>query len=268
MSGRQSEPAWTAARASGTTFVRARRMCAERAPAVIGGDISLSDQKARARLPPVPTRRDFIVKSAWAAAALYGSAAAKLASASVGKPPLSPPPCAAEPPYAMVYDSRFVASTDFAASAVRLGARMRDLDEGDVTRLWYYELHPLWQRQQVAIAGLTTHEAMIVLEGFGRVAGLRLVFSAEHAVARGEAKHALLGTATLVTRAESALRTQPWTTAIAKVLTSGQSTHREAAQHRATHILPAGPADLPVRLHSWLLAPVRQSSQTLDEATA
>ena len=87
--------------------------------------------------------------------------------------------------YMVVYDHRMPDSAAFAERSRSLGLRTEDLDRGDVTALWYNDLYHRWKKSPVAIAGLTTYEALFVLEGFGNDAGLRRTFSAEHRIGGG-----------------------------------------------------------------------------------
>src|SRR5258708_7867012 len=67
--------------------------------------------------------------------------------------------------YMVVYDHRMPDSAAFAQRSRSLGLRTEDLDRGDVTALWYSDLYHRWKKGPVAIAGLTTYEALFVLEG-------------------------------------------------------------------------------------------------------
>jgi hypothetical protein len=61
----------------------------------------------------------------------------------------------------------------------------RSLDDGDITRFWYDELETLWQREPVAIAGLTQFGPMFVVERFALERGLRVALRVEHRCGAG-----------------------------------------------------------------------------------
>jgi hypothetical protein len=65
--------------------------------------------------------------------------------------------------YAILYDLRFPESRAFGAEVARQGGPVRAID-GDITRLWFDELAPRWQRGQGLIAGMTTGRTLLCLE--------------------------------------------------------------------------------------------------------
>jgi hypothetical protein len=92
----------------------------------------------------------------------------------------------------VVYDSRFDEPVRFAETARSLGLQTHAI-EGDMTALWYGELHGLWQTGAVAIAGMTRHGPMFCLEMLARDHGMRLVYQAEHQIGDGEVRHTVSG---------------------------------------------------------------------------
>jgi hypothetical protein len=85
-----------------------------------------------------------------------------------------------------IFDRRFAAGRRFAQASETRGIPTRPI-AGDVTTLWYSELYPLWKRQPVAIAGLTTYGPLFCLERLAWDHGMRLLHRQEHA-ARDDAR--------------------------------------------------------------------------------
>ena len=78
-----------------------------------------------------------------------------------------------------VFDRRFAAGRRFARSSETRGIATRAI-AGDVTTLWYSELHPLWKQHPVAIAGLTTYGPLFCLERLAWDHGMRVLHRQEH----------------------------------------------------------------------------------------
>jgi hypothetical protein len=78
-----------------------------------------------------------------------------------------------------IFDRRFAAGRRFASSSDARGIATRAI-AGDVTSLWYSELHPLWRRHPVAIAGLTTYGPLFCLERLAWDHGMRVLHRQEH----------------------------------------------------------------------------------------
>ena len=72
-----------------------------------------------------------------------------------------------------VYDSRFAAGRAFAAEAKARGWTTTEI-QGDVTDLWYHDLHARWRQGPTAIAGVTAANSLFVLERLAWDAGLRV----------------------------------------------------------------------------------------------
>ena len=82
-------------------------------------------------------------------------------------------------PRLMVAETRWAAAAAFATEAGMRGIPVRAID-GDVTSLWYNELHALWRARPVPIAGLTARPALFCLEQLAWDHGMRVVYHAEH----------------------------------------------------------------------------------------
>ena len=94
--------------------------------------------------------------------------------------------------YKVIYDARFVASRAFAEHAVRCGLPIHEI-AGDVTAVWFNDLHPRWQQGAAPIAGLTAPGALFCLERLAWDHRMRCVFHAEHScLANGAAEHRCL----------------------------------------------------------------------------
>ncbi|HEY0342486.1 MAG TPA: hypothetical protein VGC34_16920 [Steroidobacteraceae bacterium] len=82
-------------------------------------------------------------------------------------------------PHLAIFDHRFAAGRRFASSSEASGVTTRPVTS-DVTDLWYSELHPLWTRQPVALAGLTTYGPLFCLERLAWNHGMRVLHREEH----------------------------------------------------------------------------------------
>ena len=80
--------------------------------------------------------------------------------------------------YKVLFDQRFAAARAFGREAQWRGESVHGFD-GDITDIWYHDLHPRWQRGPAAIAGLTAHGALFCLERLAWDAGMRVVQRAE-----------------------------------------------------------------------------------------
>lgn len=83
------------------------------------------------------------------------------------------------PLYAVICDTRFRESRSFGRRSEALGLSVHAID-GDMTKVWYDNIHPRWQESPVAIAGLTGHGAMFCFEQLAHDHRMRVVFRAEH----------------------------------------------------------------------------------------
>jgi hypothetical protein len=83
------------------------------------------------------------------------------------------------PLYAALFDRRFSDSRRFSVAARRLGIAIRPIS-GDVTDVWYSELHPRWKESAVPIAGITTYGPLFCLERLAWDHGMRVVYRGSH----------------------------------------------------------------------------------------
>jgi hypothetical protein len=77
-----------------------------------------------------------------------------------------------------LFDRRFAAGRHFAQTSETRGIATRAI-AGDVTSVWYSELHPLWKQRPVAIAGLTTYGPLFCLERLAWDHGMRVLHRQE-----------------------------------------------------------------------------------------
>ena len=75
--------------------------------------------------------------------------------------------------YKAIFDERFAAARAFAQDMQRLGIATHAIN-GDVTALWYHDLHFAWSKAPIQISGVTTAAALFCLETLARDAGHRV----------------------------------------------------------------------------------------------
>ena len=81
--------------------------------------------------------------------------------------------------YKVLFDQRFAASRDFGREAQWQGQSVQAFN-GDITNVWYHDLHPRWKNGPAAIAGLTAHGALFCLERLAWDVGMRVTHRVEH----------------------------------------------------------------------------------------
>lgn len=79
--------------------------------------------------------------------------------------------------YKVLFDQRFAASREFGDEARRRGQAVLGFN-GDITNVWYHDLHPRWRQGPAAIAGLTAHGALFCLERLAWDVGMRVTHRA------------------------------------------------------------------------------------------
>ena len=80
--------------------------------------------------------------------------------------------------YCVLFDQRFAASREFGRDAQWRGQHVQGFN-GDITDVWYHDLHPRWQHGPAAIAGLTAHGALFCLERLAWDVGMRVTHRVE-----------------------------------------------------------------------------------------
>jgi len=164
----------------------------------------------------------------------------------------------ATPLYKVVFDERFSASRAFAEEAERLSLSIHGI-KGDMTDLWYHDLHARWKEGPVAIAGLTAHGPIFCLERLAWDQRMRVVFRADHRYrADGSIEHALSGPSILLRRAAALGDEINWSSEMASLVTRCPAMRSQTSQSNV--IGPAVKhADDPEHLISWVIAPIHRA---------
>jgi hypothetical protein len=154
--------------------------------------------------------------------------------------------------HTVVYDERFADSIAFASEARWMGQRTSAI-RGDITKLWYDDLYHAWKNGPVAIAGLTTQDAMFCLEVFGNDAGLRLLVKGEHRIEAGRVEHRMNGPELALASTSLDKCGADWSGRMAQLLVGCPATREGRTE--VTAVSGSKAAHEPVTLVSWLLAP-------------
>lgn len=195
------------------------------------------------------TSRRELLKAGLVASALPIAARAAFAHR---EPPVSPVPL-----YKVLYDTRFPAAVAFAQRATARGLAVHGID-GDMTRVWYDDLHHRWRQGPAAIAGLTAHGALFCLERLAWVERLRVVYRGEHSVAPGAVTHRLDGPAPMLSAAAATAAETSWGAVFADVV--AECPRGRAERCSATLVTRhAGTAPGREPLYSWVIAPVSRA---------
>lgn len=168
----------------------------------------------------------------------------------------------------VIVDERFESSRIFADALPRATASPSVM-RGDITEIWYRDLHSLWKRQPVAIAGLTTAAPLFCLERLAWDVGLRVIFRARHYHAPdGRLQHDLEAASAIVSlQAEKANRAASWPqffAALAALAPDERRTRRSQTARIERFAAPAaatGPNE-PADLFSWVIAPARSAGRS------
>jgi len=80
--------------------------------------------------------------------------------------------------YKVIFDERFPASVAFGLDWQARGEPVHAI-RGDITDLWFHDLHFRWQQGPVSIAGLTAHGPLFCLEQLARDHGMRVISRVE-----------------------------------------------------------------------------------------
>lgn len=158
----------------------------------------------------------------------------------------------------VVYDPRFAASAAFGAAAARSGAPTATV-AGDITSLWYADLSPHWTRGEgpLAVAGMTTPQALLGLEMMARDHWLKVVVRAEHAPGtpagtRAGVQHRVTAAQAALAPAVRILNTPDWPSGMARLLTACPADRAGGA--RARVVSDAAGTGPQVDLVSWIIS--------------
>lgn len=101
-------------------------------------------------------------------------------------------------PERFVFDTRFDEAVAAARAAAAIGARTVGI-EADLTRLWYDDLDLEWKRAPMTIAGVTTPQALFILETLAADRRMRVIYRGEHGLDPNErGLHRLTGPSALI----------------------------------------------------------------------
>jgi hypothetical protein len=203
------------------------------------------------------SRRRFIQASvAVATAGAIGSVAVSLSSSAKEH---ATNRTSALKPHAVVVDQRFAESVEFGRAFALLGAQTYAM-WGDVTEVWYTQLHPLWKAGGVAVAGLTGSGVLFCLERLAWDHGLRVVHRGSHQ-SFGETgiQHAMLGRADWrAMKVDTADRSTPWPAALATIIAQMESpcpAVRSGLALRPVCTTVSADKNTHGALFSWVIAP-------------
>lgn len=201
------------------------------------------------------TRRDFLQFGIAASALPFAETALSSMSTAPAEPLVMPF-------HKIVFDERFPESVAFARHMQRLGATVHGIS-GDITDLWYNELHHLWVQEPVAVGGLTAHGPLFCLERLAWDHRMRIVYRAEHrARADGRIEHALSGPESMLRHAADLVGGgSDWGVHVANVVSRCPQACAQMTDTTIIASLPnssarreaAGPDAEP--LISWVIAP-------------
>ncbi len=97
------------------------------------------------------------------------------------------------PFYKVIVDDRYEESIEFGKAMEERGYDTYHIKNGDLTEFWYNHLNAIWEKEPVAIAGLTKFGPLFCLEQLGRTYGARRVYRGDHLYEQGKITHKLNG---------------------------------------------------------------------------
>ncbi|MEO6339233.1 MAG: hypothetical protein ABIO39_04255 [Caulobacteraceae bacterium] len=152
--------------------------------------------------------------------------------------------------HGFVFDARFPEAAQVAA-AVRGAPRWATA--GDMMPLWYERLDLQWKRQPLPLAGVTTADALFVLETLAADRQMRVVYRGVHGAPRdGWIAHELNGPRALVMAAGPV--GADWAPRLGRAMT--RATPGRSARSAARFVSSAaGSAGRETALYSWIIAP-------------
>ena len=154
-----------------------------------------------------------------------------------------------------VFDKHFPAATAVARDVARTGTGLAETD-GDMTALWYDELDLAWRKSPMPLAGVTTHQALFVLETLAADHRMRVIYRGAHAVSDdGAVSHRFSGPAHLIERIRAESATTPWVSLVASAMN-----HCPVGDSQANTLTMMTPTEAASSfrtepLVSWIIAP-------------
>jgi hypothetical protein len=124
------------------------------------------------------TRREFIQSLAAASALPIGSVTRVGANSNHEKRVESAVPLG--PLYRFLVDDRFPESVSAGRAAAEQGTVVHLMKGGDITPFWFHDLSLRWGQAPAAVAGVTGHGPLFVLEHLAWDHGMRVTVREEH----------------------------------------------------------------------------------------
>jgi len=153
-------------------------------------------------------------------------------------------------PARFVFDRRVAAAVAAARAAAVFGAPAVGIED-DLTRLWYDDLDLEWKRAPMTLAGVTTPQALFILETLAADRGMRVVYRGEHETRPdGRVRHRLSGPAALLDEWPS----PSWTAVGARLMRCPASRVTAAIEVETVEPGFAGRRRT-APLRSWIIAP-------------
>jgi hypothetical protein len=136
--------------------------------------------------------------------------------------------------------------------------RLAAFEVGDDVTPVFLELRRRWSLAPVAVAGLTSGPALMVIEQLARDHGLRLLFEVAHQpVGEGLAQHVGRGPPAALGRFWHGLAAGAPCAACLADLAFGPRLHLEGASEAAAPMVLPSAEGLQAPLHSWIITPRR-----------
>jgi hypothetical protein len=219
----------------------------------------MSSQRWTAGESQMVNRREFLITGMAAASTLSVATAVEASASQRATAEFALPSHA--PLYKVIYDERFSDSVTFGLAARRIGLAAQAIS-GDITALWYHDLFPRWQREPVAIAGLTSQGPIFCLERLAWDVGMRVVLRTEHRSRQKRSmEHVVCGPPGMERWARTLARSgDAWASQVANLVASSCPERPVVAARRTA--TAASVEGLPQRLEpltSWIIAPVRRA---------
>lgn len=166
----------------------------------------------------------------------------------------------AVPLYKALYDTRFAASRAFGERMEAQGVATAAMAGGDMTALWFDNLHHQWKEKPVAITGLTARGPLFCLEQLAWEHGMRVVFRARHSATNdGAILHEIEGDSVLVDAAQRVAMQDGWAVGLSDVISHFPHTGGSKAQVQVHTARPSVQLPEDEMLFSWVIAPVARS---------
>ncbi len=170
---------------------------------------------------------------------------------------LAPFSASATPLARVVYDERLPASRVFAERARQAGIPTHAFN-GDITSLWFNDLHQRWMKKPEAVAGITDGDALFCLERLAWDYKMRVSFLVQHHANESGGLSHVISTPSKLRASDLDAAGARWADAIASELMAPHSV--QAPMPGATPIAMTRNERERFRpLVSWVIAPVQRA---------